>query len=394
MWGTDKAGASILKNPNDLDTKRFDVPVQIDDVASRFVDNNNNHNNHITIDHVVCGPTDTAWILTDGRVWVHGENQSGHLGVGHRNVVPQPVPLVWPDPDTAPRIASVALGASAAAWIDTDGDLYTTGYGGSAFAGRGALGHGPDHDGRYVLQPTLVTSLVEDGVYARQAQVGEAHLTVLTTEGEVLTAGAGSYGRLGNFETIDQLFLEPVEILTSGVTQIAGGKSFTLALHEDGVLYGWGRNHKGQLGTGLGLAVDMYAMQAVPEPIEGDELRHRVVTQVAAGHSHAACLTESGEVFYWGDSVYLEPTRVDALLGVRIVELACGEHYTLCRDEHGKLYSFGKGKTGVLGQGGAVKQANQAAHLEALDGVSVTAISAGWKHAACLATNSTPTTIQ
>jgi len=134
--------------------------------------------------------------------------------------------------------------------------------------------------------------LVEDGCFVDQVQVGESHMTVLTTEGEVLTTGAGSYGRLGNFDTVDQLYLEPVELLTSasGVIQIAGGKSFTLALTNDGVVYGWGRNHKGQLGTGLGLAVDMYAMQAVPEPIEADELLGRKVTKIAAGHSHAACV--------------------------------------------------------------------------------------------------------
>lgn len=62
----------------------------------------------------------------------------------------------------------------------------------------------------------------------------------------MLCTGAGAYGRLGNFETIDQLFFEPVELLTSGVEQIAVGKSFTLAL-KDGLVHGWGRNHKGQV---------------------------------------------------------------------------------------------------------------------------------------------------
>ena len=81
-------------------------------------------------------------------------------------------------------------------------------------------------------------------------------MTVLTTEGEVLTCGAGSYGRLGNLETHeDQLFLEPVEMLRSGVSDISGGKSFTMAL-KDGQIHAFGRGDKGQLGTGFGLAVD------------------------------------------------------------------------------------------------------------------------------------------
>ncbi len=50
-------------------------------------------------------------------------------------------------------------------------------------------------------------------------------MTVLTTEGEVLTCGAGSYGRCGNLDSVDQLFLEPVELLAAerDVAQISGG---------------------------------------------------------------------------------------------------------------------------------------------------------------------------
>jgi len=244
------------------------------------------------------------------------------------------------------------------------------------------LGHG---DGQSYLQPKLVESLVEDGCYARQVTVGDSHMTVLTTEGEVLTTGAGSYGRLGNFDTVDQLYLEQVELLASGIVQIAGGKSFTLALSSDGVIYGWGRNHKGQLGTGLGLAVDMYAMQAVPEPIESNELLGRRVTKVSAGSSHAACITKGGELFYWGMSMHLEPVRVNDLLHTQVVDVACGKDYTIAIDKDGKAYSFGKGKTGCLGQG-SVKQANQAAIMEAFvgDNVRVRNVSAGWNHAACL----------
>ena len=156
-------------------------------------------------------------------------------------------------------------------------------------------------------------------------------------------------------------------------------------------MYGWGRNHKGQLGTGLGLAVDMYAMQAVPEPIDADELANRTIIKIAAGHSHAAAVADSGELFYWGMSLHLEPVRVDALLHTKIVDVVCGEDYTLAVDADGLMYSFGRGKTGVLGQGGSVRQLNQATRMEAFDDADdprktrrVVQASAGWKHAACL----------
>lgn len=123
-------------------------------------------------------------------------------------------------------------------------------------------------------------------------------MTVLTTEGEVLTAGAGSYGRLGNLESIDQLYLEPVELLAGeDIAQIDVGNAYSLALTKDGIIHGWGRNDKGQLGDGGGLMVDMYAMESLPRPIEG-QLEGRFVTKVSAGYGHAACITDKGEVFF------------------------------------------------------------------------------------------------
>lgn len=158
---------------------------------------------------------------------------------GHKNPIPKPTEIPM---DVS--VSKVFLGHSSMALLDSDGELYTCGNGGSVMNGMGQLGHG---DGVSYLTPKLVESLVEDGCLAKQVHLGDEHMVVLTTEGEVLTAGSGSYGRLGNFETTDQLYLEPVELLPTGVIQIAGGKAFTLALTKDGLVQGWGRNDKGQV---------------------------------------------------------------------------------------------------------------------------------------------------
>eukprot|EP00977_Amphora_coffeiformis_P026781 scaffold30271_cov217-Amphora_coffeaeformis.AAC.2 len=395
MWGTDTKG-SLLRNTALQNVTKVDVPTRIephaDDGSFLFTADESSTSSTTTttavIQQVVCGATDTAVILTDGSCFVWGENKLGQLGVGHNQPVSQPTRVTLPagDDNEPRRVAQVSLGQQMGAFVDTVGDLYTCGFGGSVMSGFGLLGHGDamtDGDGAAVQTPKLVESLVEDGCFVKQVAVGESHMTCLTTEGEVLTTGSGSYGRLGNFDTKDQLYFEPVEILTTGVTAIAAGKSFTLALASDGVLYGWGRNHKGQLGTGLGLAADMYAMQAIPEPIETDELLGRRVVKVAAGAGHAACITQGGELFYWGMSLHLEPVRVTELLHTKVVDVACGLDYTLVLDEEGRMYSFGKGSTGVLGQG-SVKNLNQPALMEVFEGKKVLQASAGWKHAACL----------
>jgi alpha-tubulin suppressor-like RCC1 family protein len=383
MWGTDTKGC-LLRPPELATVSKIDIPTVVE-----LANDSQDDGRSIQIQQICCGATDTAIVYENGTCQVWGENKHGQLGVGHTNVVEQPTFVTLPDQRS---IASIAVGPQTAAFIDTQGDLYTCGFNGSVLQGFGLLGHGYSSGGNDdsvdTTTPQLVTSLIEDGVYAKQVTVGESHLTVLTTEGEVLCTGAGSYGRLGNFDTVDQLYLEPVEILTpkERVTTIAGGKSFTLALTAEGVVYGWGRNHKGQLGTGFGMAVDMYAMQAIPEPIEADELVGRKVIKIAAGAGHAACITEGGELFYWGMSVYLEPYRVTELLHTKIVDVQCGLDYTLAIDEEGRMYSFGKGSTGVLGQG-SVKNLNQPQLMEVFADKKVIQASAGWKHAACLVTD-------
>jgi alpha-tubulin suppressor-like RCC1 family protein len=359
-WGTNNNG-SLLQGP----TEKIEwEPKPVTDLPFQ-------------VESVVCSSTDTAVISTDGDVYVSGTNKSGQLGLNHQ----KPIIELTKIPDL-PHAVKIALGPNNSAIITKEGDLYTCGFGGSLVSGLGCLGHGGDGED-YLLEPKLVQSLVEDGCYAQDVVLGESHMTVLTTEGEILTTGASSYGRLGNGETsVDSLYLEPVEILQNA-TQIAGGKSFTLAL-SDGVVYGWGRNQKGQLGTGFGLAVDMYSMEQVPCPIDADELANRSVTKIAAGQDHAACVTTSGELFWWGNHLHLEPVRVSEVLHTKIIDVACGQNYTMALSEDNHIYVWGKGRTGVLGNGPNIKNLNQAQIIKTLADEKVVTMSAGWTHAACL----------
>jgi alpha-tubulin suppressor-like RCC1 family protein len=244
------------------------------------------------------------------------------------------------------HVQKASLGENFSALLTTEGDIYTFGYGGSIVNGMGMLGHGSMDSFK---APKLVESLIEDGCYASDVHVGEYSMTVLTTEGEVLTCGSGSYGRLGNVETTDQLYLEPVELMGAEETvQIAGGHAFSLALNIGGIIHSWGRNNEGQLGVGMGMAVDAYSMESIPQPIEGD-LEGRKVSRIAAGHSHAAAVTVDGELFTWGMNSSHEPKLESSLLHTKIVDVACGKNYTLALDEEGRVHAMGNGKTGVLG---------------------------------------------
>jgi alpha-tubulin suppressor-like RCC1 family protein len=374
-WGTNKNGCLLQENADPTTTSIVWQP----ELANVWNDYCSRAASQPSISSIACGVAETGLVTSDGTVLVAGENKKGQLGLGHKN----PVPTLTEIPNLEP-MSKMVLGPNTGALISKEnGDLYTFGFGGSLVQGLGLLGHG---NGETYLSPKLVESLVEDRCSVQDVVLGESHTTVLTTEGEVLTTGAGSYGRLGNGETSeDSLYFDAVEILQEGnVTQIAGGKSFTLALTKEGIVYGWGRNHKGQLGTGFGMAVDMYSMEQIPTPIDADELINRTVTKIAAGSSHAACITTSGELFWWGMSLNLEPVRVAEVLHTKIIDVACGQDYTMALSEDHHIYIWGAGKTGVLGVGSDTKNLNQAQMIKSMADKEIISMAAGWTHAACL----------
>lgn len=335
----------------------------------------------------MCGPTSTAIILSNNTAFTFGQNKNGQLGHGHRNDVL--IPTLLTPPDSTPlhhdQISQIKLGTNFTAIIDTNGDLYTCGYNGSTLSeGVGCLGHGyfPEE---YLDSPKLVESLVEDGCSVEQVAIGNSHMTVLTTEGDVLTCGSSQWGRTGNLDSEDQLFLEPVEMLAgeSDICQIECGKDFTLALtKDDGIIYVWGKNEKGQCGTGSGLSVEMYAMEPMPVPIEG-MLEGRKVVKVAAGHTHAAALTDKGELFTWGKGVQHQPEQIPALSNTNLVDVVCGKGYTIVLDDEGKIYTLGTSSAGALG----LDKQTKAVTPTLIDGMmdkKVFLINAGWNHVACL----------
>lgn len=392
-WGTSQEGTipskdiSVGSSGGILSGNKvvIDHPVKIDLQNALSIPEDNSKSAYVR--EVVCGPASTAIILSDNTAYTFGSNNKSGL-LGHGDTENVTVPKLLCPPDSTPlrhdQIAKIALGSNFSAIIDVNGDLYTCGYNGSQMKeGSGCLGHGYLQD-PYVKIPTLVQSLVEDGCKVDQVTVGDAHMTVLTTEGEVLSCGGGSFGRVGNLDPEDQFFLEPIELLAgeTDITQIAGGKNFTLALtKKEGIVYAWGKNDKGQCGTGQGMSVDMYAMEPMPAVVEG-LLEGQKVVKIAAGHTHAAAITEKGELFVWGMSQDHMPRWIPT--SKKVIDVSCGHDYTLILQDDGCLYSFGKGgSTGVLGLA-STKKAPEPILVEELMNKKIIQISAGWKHAACL----------
>ncbi|CAM9836171.1 unnamed protein product [Chrysoparadoxa australica] len=247
--------------------------------------------------------------------------------------------------------------------------------------GNGMLGQGALHAD--VTVPTLLFEF-EDMPF-KQIGCGALHTAALTESGEVWACGTGEYGRLASGQALsgDQLNLEPVDGLDGKVIKsISVGNAFTLALSEEGELYCWGRNDTGQLGQGGGLSMDVYCFEDLPVPVL-DSMDGEIIVDMSAGHGHAAAVTNDGKLFMWGMKRYLEPEYMSVLEGKKVTGVACGDKITAALTDEGEVYTFGPGKFGSLGHGNTSTEV-QPKLVEALQGLKVVKIACGDKHVAAL----------
>lgn len=207
----------------------------------------------------------------------------------------------------------------------------------------------------------------------------------------VLSWGAGRTGQLGNGAAKDSSTPVPVTSLFRGdVDRISAGgtsseDSFALALTNETVK-AWGHNASGQLGNGARTS------RNVPTSVP----RLTGIKDVAAGGEHALALDAKGQVYAWGDNNYGQlgsnrtgdsralPNRVQGMPKVKQISAGCD--FSMALAENGKVYAWGRGVYGQLGNGTRVTSAAPR-QVEGL--ANITAIDAGCHHALALTADKT-----
>ena len=97
-----------------------------------------------------------------------------------------------------------------------------------------------------------------------------------------------------------------------------------------------------------------------------EALRGKEIIDIACGGAHSAAVSAVGELYTWGKGRYgrlghgdsedqLKPKLVEALIGYRVVGVACGsgDAQTLCITDDDSVWSWGDGDYGKLGRGGS-----------------------------------------
>jgi len=192
---------------------------------------------------VSAGSNHSLALDSAGNLWAWGSGGNGRLGLGS-DVANKSIPVQVPTGAT--KWQAVFAGGNHSSALDTDGNLWMWGHGGS-----GQLGLG-DTDSKNI--PTKVT---QGAAKWQTISAGNLYSLALDTDGNLWAWGAGSNGGLGLGDSANTAIPTKVTqgaakwqaVPEGGIGGTVNGHS--LALDTDGNLWAWGRNSVGQLGKGI-----------------------------------------------------------------------------------------------------------------------------------------------
>ncbi|EFJ08457.1 hypothetical protein SELMODRAFT_185380 [Selaginella moellendorffii] len=207
--------------------------------------------------------------------------------------------------------------------------------------------------------------------------------------GEGIGDGGGTKKLDTSFRTDAFLPRAVRSLVVLDVQQIACGVRHAALVTRQGEVFSWGEESGGRLGHGVDADV------AHPQLI--DSLASSTVQYVACGEYHSCAVTQSGDLYTWGDGTHnfgllghgnnishWTPKRVGGPLeGVRVSSVACGPWHTVLVTSTGQLFSFGDGTFGVLGHGDR-KSASMPREVESLKGLKTLRAACGPWHTAAV----------
>ncbi|CAL0334800.1 unnamed protein product [Lupinus luteus] len=210
---------------------------------------------------------------------------------------------------------------------------------------------------------------------------------------DVMVWGGGIGGRLGivNERFVNQhgIYSLVPKLLEStmmlDVQNIALGSNHAALVTKQGEVFCWGQGKWGRLGQKID--IDICSPKLV------DSLNGMHVKHVACGEYHTCALTDSGEVYTWGNdacnadlgdewrtrSQWIPHKLSGPLDGISISSIACGEWHTAIVSSCGRLFTYGEGTFGVLGHG-SLRSFSQPKEVDSLSGLRVKSVGCGSWH--------------
>ncbi|MFP2923635.1 RCC1 domain-containing protein [Pyxidicoccus sp. 3LG] len=321
-----------------------------------------------------------------GRVWTFGQNLYGQRGDGTTNDQPnrattpnngQPY-LVLTD-STGATFDNVVAVRSALLFnmaLKADGSVWVWGMSGTAIGNTLGIAGDGNTAPRNITRPTRVP--LPQGVRITTFTTNDSTLFALDDTGKVWAWGGGSAaetlgtGRFNDYARPNSLNI-PVKVKEVA----AGGSRWAVALDENGALWGWGIQ-----GTflGLGAPTGQWYPVATPVKLSFPEFGSRKIAHVSANGHATHVILDDGSLWGWGDSAMGEvgngvmldfatyptpyqwdwsnyqkmvfrPVRIAPGVTFKALHNTAQSFYGYATATDGTIYSWGRNKTGVLGNG-------------------------------------------
>ena len=332
------------------------------------------------------GANQNLAIGEDGKLYGWGFNGQGRVGDGTTENRLSPVIL---DAGSL-AFTQVSAGNAHSLGLTADGDVYGWGAG-----TQGKLGDGTTADH---LSPSPASGLPAETTFV-QVDAGKYHSLALSDAGQIYGWGANSRGQLGNGTTVVDVPQPTLAPTPEGVAfvKIAGGEQHSVALAADGTVYSTGYNNSGQLGTGDTTASSVF----VPVSFAGVLPEGVKIVDIAAGESSfTLALADNGVVYGWGynnngqlgngttvnSSV---PVAVTAPEGVAFSSIDAGRNWSIARATNGSTFAWGNNRYGQLGNGQAGTGVTSPLPVQITEpeGVDFVTVSAGANHGLAIGDN-------
>ncbi len=249
--------------------------------------------------------------------------------------------------------------SSAVQVIQEDGTWVSWGNDGKSFAGLASSYFGNTaNNGANMFRPRRQKAL--EAAFMRPANAAASPVKyscsadggtafAIYADGTAVGWGNGSYGQIGTGNLSDQS--APAGLLASGIVEIVGSRTHTLALLRDGTVAAWGANTAGQLGDGS---------TADTRPVPGQVQGITGARALAVGRAHSLALLSDGTVKAWGfngngelgDGTWtdrLSPVTVSGLTNV--VAIAAIDNASLALKSDGTVWAWGYTFYGGTGEG-------------------------------------------
>lgn len=288
----------------------------------------------------------------DGSIWAWGNNEAGQLGIGTNDIrVTTPVQVLGIN-----NTIAISAGMDFSLALTSDGRIY--GWGNNEYDQLGS---------RRTSQHYTSPILIDDISGVKKISAGSAWSLALKTDGTVWTWGAQKVIDFASQIPIGDIVENPTQVNNlSDITDISAGFNHSLALKNDGTVWGWGNNNLAQLGNHsepyLEAAVQLTDGTFVDGIPQNDVTT--MISSIAAGTYLSVLLTRDGTVWVMGANIYgqigdeyntpqTKPIyahvwRVQSPIAVTAI--ATGGGFVVIRESGGIVTTWGLNSNGQLGQ--------------------------------------------